>query len=135
MTTLPVLDLRRLNAGSAERDTFLADLRHAVRDVGFYYVTGHGIAPAVLEEAYAFFRLPQAEKDAIAMVNSPLFRGYTRSGGELTRGQPDWREQLDIGSERPAARTIGKDAPPWTRLPGPNQWPAALPARPAARVP
>lgn len=136
MTTLPVLDLRRLNAGSADRDAFLAELRHAVRDVGFYYVTGHGIAPAVLEEAYqqahAFFRLPEAEKDAIAMVNSPHFRGYTRSGGELTRGRPDWREQLDIGSERPAARTIGKDAPPWARLPGPNQWPVALPSlRPA----
>ncbi|SNT19936.1 MULTISPECIES: hypothetical protein [unclassified Azospirillum] len=31
MTTLPVLDLRRLNAGSAERDAFLADLRVAQR--------------------------------------------------------------------------------------------------------
>ena len=39
---------------------------------------------------------------------------------------PDWREQIDIGSERAA---LPRDAglPAWTRLRGPNQWPAALP--------
>jgi len=35
------------------------------------------------------------------MVRSPHFRGYTRLGGELTRGEVDWREQIDIGPERP----------------------------------
>ena len=35
------------------------------------------------------------------MVNSPHFRGYTRVGMERTRGLPDWREQIDIGAERP----------------------------------
>ncbi len=30
------------------------------------------------------------------------FRGYNRAASELTRGQPDWREQFDIGAERPA---------------------------------
>ena len=45
---------------------------------------------------------------------------------ERTRGMPDWREQIDIGSERAA---LPRDAglPAWTRLRGPNQWPAALP--------
>jgi isopenicillin N synthase-like dioxygenase len=36
------------------------------------------------------------------MIHSPHFRGYNRAASELTRGQPDWREQFDIGAERPA---------------------------------
>jgi len=60
------------------------------------------------------------------MVLSPHFRGYTRPGWERTRGRPDRREQIDIGAERPALPT-GPGAPPWARLQGPNQWPAALP--------
>jgi isopenicillin N synthase-like dioxygenase len=70
--------------------------------------------------------LPEAEKQAIAMLNSPHFRGYNRAASELTRGRPDWREQIDIGAER-AALLLGPDSPPWARLQGPNQWPAALP--------
>src|SRR5690606_6978506 len=59
-------------------------------------------------------------------VNSPHFRGYNRKGMEFTRGQRDWREQVDFGPERePLPRTA--DSPAWTRLRGPNQWPAALP--------
>ncbi len=135
MPNLPILDLRRLDAGPGERTAFLADLRRAVRDVGFYYVTGHGVPDDILTKAYqqanAFFWLKQADKDAIAMANSPHFRGYTRTGGELTRGRQDWREQLDIGTERDAL-PLTADSPAWVRLPGPNQWPASLPTlRPA----
>ncbi len=32
------------------------------------------------------------------MIHSPHFRGYNRAASELTRGQPDWREQFDIGA-------------------------------------
>lgn len=128
---LPLIDLSAFDAGGAARDACLAALGEAAREVGFFYLAGHGIAAArisgVIEAARRFFALPEADKMAIAMVNSPHFRGYTRAGGELTRGRPDWREQIDIGVERPAlARDPG--APAWTRLPGPNQWPAALPA-------
>ena len=62
------------------------------------------------------------------MVRSPHFRGYTRLGGELTRGEVDWREQIDIGPERPPIGGPGK--PDYLWLQGPNQWPAALPELP-----
>ncbi|MEH3034829.1 MAG: hypothetical protein PGN07_12605, partial [Aeromicrobium erythreum] len=52
------------------------------------------------------------------------FRGYTRTGGELTQGAVDWREQIDVGSEREPSPV--RD-PAYLRLDGPNQWPAALP--------
>jgi isopenicillin N synthase-like dioxygenase len=127
---VPVLDLSRLGQGASERRTFLFDLRTAARDVGFFYLSGHGISAAeideVLDASRRFFALPEADKLAIEMVKSPQFRGYTRTGGELTKGKADWREQLDIGVERrPISQ--GPGIPAWTRLQGPNQWPSALP--------
>lgn len=129
-SAIPLLDLSRLDAGEAPRAAFLAELRAAAHDVGFFYLTGHGVEPALLgdlvEFSRRFFALPAAEKLAIEMVNSPHFRGYNRVAWELTRGAPDWREQIDIGAERRALpRESGE--PAWTRLQGPNQWPAALP--------
>jgi isopenicillin N synthase-like dioxygenase len=73
-----------------------------------------------------FFTLPETERRALAIANSPHFRGYTRLGDERTRGVSDWREQLDVGPEEPAERVAPSD-PPWRRLRGPNQWPAGLP--------
>nr|WP_314075070.1 isopenicillin N synthase family oxygenase [uncultured Roseococcus sp.] len=131
--SLPVLDLSRIDG--PDRAQFLVELRDAARNVGFFYLVGHGV-PAELEaevrrEANAFFALPEKDKLAVEMINSPHFRGYNRAGRELTRGAPDWREQFDVHAEREALpQTPG--AAPWTRLQGPNQWPEAQPAlRPA----
>jgi isopenicillin N synthase-like dioxygenase len=127
---IPLLDLRRFDAGEAERTAALAELRAAAHDVGFFYVAGHGVDPRLLrdlmESARRFFLLPEDDKLAIEMVNSPHFRGYNRVASERTRGRPDWREQIDIGAERPALPRDG-NSPVWARLQGPNQWPAALP--------
>ncbi|WP_186371665.1 isopenicillin N synthase family dioxygenase [Yersinia alsatica] len=128
--TLPLLDLSLLNGSDSERQAFLSALRHAARDIGFFYLTGHGIDPALLKQIQTlsreFFALPDEEKLAVAMVRSPHFRGYNRAASELTRGQPDWREQFDIGAERtPLPQTPG--TPSWARLQGPNQWPEGLP--------
>lgn len=127
-TTLPILDLARYH--SAERDAFLTDLRHAARDIGFFYLINHGVDDAlqhaVQREAQRFFALPDEQKQQVAMIHSPHFRGYNRAASELTRGQPDWREQFDIGAERPAL-LLSDDDPGWRRLQGPNLWPQALP--------
>ncbi|WP_369117763.1 isopenicillin N synthase family dioxygenase [Mycobacterium avium] len=126
VTAVPEVDLR------ADPDVLRDGLREAAHRVGFFYLTGHGV-PAdlvdrVLDAARRFFRLPQADKDAVAMVRSPHFRGYTRLGGERTRGAVDWREQIDIGPERPPIGGLDKSDYRW--LQGPNQWPAALPELP-----
>lgn len=127
--TLPVLDLARYTS-SAERDAFLADLRHAARDIGFFYLINHGVDDAlqhaVQREARRFFALTESQKEQVAMIHSPHFRGYNRAASEITRGQPDWREQFDIGAERPALLLSDSD-PRWRRLQGPNLWPGALP--------
>lgn len=126
VTALPIVDL------DADSGQLLASIRKAAHDVGFFYLVGHGVPAAlvtrVLDAARRLFALPQADKDAIAMVRSPHFRGYTRLGGELTRGEVDWREQIDIGPERPPIGGPGR--PDYLWLQGPNQWPAALPDLP-----
>jgi isopenicillin N synthase-like dioxygenase len=125
-TTLPVVDLRD------EPAALRARLRTVAHEVGFFYLTGHGVPDGLtdrlLTAARALFALPQGDKEAVAMVNSPHFRGYTRLGGELTGGAVDWREQLDVGPER---EPLIDPAEPHLRLQGPNQWPAGLPELPA----
>jgi isopenicillin N synthase-like dioxygenase len=65
-------------------------------------------------------------KQRIAIHHSRHFRGYTGVGGEITRLQPDLREQIDFGEElEPVAQAA--DTPAWWGLQGPNQWPAELP--------
>ncbi|WP_194397954.1 isopenicillin N synthase family dioxygenase [Microbacterium atlanticum] len=126
---LPILDLSQLDAGPDAAAQFRDDLRAATHDVGFFYLTGTGES-AELEQrlhraARGFFALPEADKLAIENVKSPHFRGYTRVGGERTQGKVDWREQIDIGPERPVVSD--PDAPDFARLIGPNLWPAAQP--------
>ncbi len=125
MPSLPVIDLSRL-----DEQPQLRTLRSVAREIGFFYLVGHGIDRSrdatLLRAARQFFALDDADKQAIAMIRSPHFRGYTGAGGERTRGLPDWREQIDIGLDRePVPRT--RSAGAWTRLIGPNQWPAAPP--------
>lgn len=124
MVELPVVDL------SGDPDRLRAVLREVTHEVGFFYLTGHGVSPRLVDEvlsaARRLFALPAEDKDAIAMVRSPHFRGFTRLGGELT----DWREQIDVGPERRAI-AHGKDLD-YLWLQGPNQWPKAVPELRAA---
>lgn len=128
MSRLPVVDLTQLLATSTTRTDALAELARICRDVGFFYLTGHGLPQTQLDAMLAlgrdFFALPDNEKRAIQMRHSPHFRGYSGIAAELTRGRPDQREQFDIMREQAAPL---KRQQPWQGLIGPNQWPAAMP--------
>ncbi|MCJ0978809.1 isopenicillin N synthase family oxygenase [Rhodococcus sp. ARC_M12] len=118
---LPVLDF-----ASADHDpqAFQRSLREAAHRSGFFYLVGHGIETErmheVLRLAREFFAVPDSVKDEISQLKSPHFRGYSRVGGELTNGRVDWREQIDIGPERPAI----DGAVGYWNLQGPNLWPS-----------
>lgn len=124
---LPVLDLADLDGGPAARLRFREALRTATHEVGFFHLRHH-IEPEVIAELFdvarRFFALPEEDKRAVEMTRSPYFRGWTRLDGELTQGQVDHREQIDLGSEVAANDVVD---PPYMRLDGPNQWPDALP--------
>jgi isopenicillin N synthase-like dioxygenase len=131
IAALPFVDIGRFHAGPAAREAFVAELRAILHDHGFFYLTGHGVDPDLIADVVAtakrFFALPPEEKLKIEMVKSPHFRGYNRAGAEHTRGEKDWREQLDINTEGEAVADVPADRP-WLHLLGPNQWPdEALP--------
>jgi isopenicillin N synthase-like dioxygenase len=128
--TLPILDLSRLDGGAEEAAAFRTDLRNVMHDVGFFYLVGHGVPQPLIDEVLdvsrRFFDLPIEDKLSIENVKSPQFRGYTRVGKELTHGDIDWREQIDIGVDRETVEPGDGVANYW-RLEGPNLWPEALP--------
>ncbi len=128
--SLPVLDLSQLDAGEEAAETFRNELRRVTHEVGFFYLVGHGISDELIAQALdvsrRFFQLPEADKLAIENVHSPQFRGYTRVGGELTHGDVDWREQIDLGVDREPVEP-GEGVPDYWRLEGRNLYPEALP--------
>ncbi|WP_327345106.1 isopenicillin N synthase family dioxygenase [Streptomyces europaeiscabiei] len=127
---LPIIDLSAADRGPGARALLHAQLHSAAHDVGFFQLVGHGVGEEEIGRLTAamrgFFALPEAERLAIDNVNSPHFRGYTRTGDERTGGSRDWRDQLDIGAER-AAHLPGAGEPAYWWLQGPNQWPGSLP--------
>ncbi|MEU5382284.1 isopenicillin N synthase family dioxygenase [Kitasatospora cineracea] len=129
-TSLPVIDLSLADGTPADRERLHRDLRAAATGVGFFQLTGHGVTPAetaaLTSAMRAFFALPEADRLAVSNLNSPHFRGYTRTGDERTGGRRDWRDQLDIGPELPP-HVPAPGEPAYWWLEGPNQWPAALP--------
>ena len=136
--SLPVIDMSALfGADRVARAAVAAAIAAACEDDGFFYVTGHGVTPGVLQrleaEARAFFDLPTAEKQTIAMGRGgAAWRGWFPLGGELTSGRPDNKEGLYLGEQ------LGADDPRvaagWP-LHGSNLWPAAAPGlKPAAEA-
>ncbi len=129
--TLPVFDMTRLrtepDSAAAVQDA--RDLRDICHHQGFCYVIGHGLVRAaedVFETAEQFFALPANARQALAIANTPHFRGYTLLGDERTKGARDWRDQMDFSHDEPAKALAAGD-PPWLNLRGPNQWPPTLP--------
>ncbi len=98
---LPVIDLSRPEAEIA-REIFAACTR-----TGFFYIKNHGV-PSALEQklerlAQEFFAWPEERKMDYAMAKAGVaWRGFFPLGGELTSGQPDWKEGLYFGEEHPA---------------------------------
>ena len=75
---IPVLDLSR-SQHAATKPAFLADLRRALLEVGFLYISNTDINQTLVEDVIsngkAFFELPDEAKLAIQMKNAPSFLG------------------------------------------------------------
>jgi isopenicillin N synthase-like dioxygenase len=109
--TLPIVDLTATDAAAA--------IDRACREMGFFYVVGHGVDEGLQQRleaaARAFFALPDEAKSAIAMERGGIaWRGWFPVGGELTSGVPDRKEGIYFGAEAP---------PSEVPLHGPNLFP------------
>jgi isopenicillin N synthase-like dioxygenase len=106
LNAIPVIDIAALLTGSPEAARAVAGkLGQACREVGFFYVTGHGVPAALLarvfERSAAFFAAPASIREAASFSGPGGNRGYIRLGGEtLDPGQPaDVKEAFNIGLE------------------------------------
>jgi isopenicillin N synthase-like dioxygenase len=130
--SIPVIDLSDLRAGdtttaaSKAYKQRLAKMLHAAcRDIGFFYLTGHGVDPVLQAEledqSRRFFDMEQAAKMRIRMaLGGRAWRGYFPLGAELTSGKPDLKEGIYFGQELPPDHPKVKAGIP---LHGPNLFP------------
>jgi isopenicillin N synthase-like dioxygenase len=93
--------------------------------MGFFYVVGHGVDPALQVRidllAREFFARPEAEKQEIAMARGGrAWRGWFPVGGELTAGVADDKEGVYFGADLgPDHRQVTAG----TAMHGPNLYP------------
>jgi len=123
---IPVIDIGPLRDGS-DPTGVAQKLNRASRDVGFIYVSHHGIADSLLEAAretaLAFFRQPEDAKRQVAV--SEKHRGFLGQGGARMQAgaKPDLKESFIFGYQD-ADGITPEDHP----LRGANRWPADAPA-------
>lgn len=124
---VPVIDLGADRGWPADMwDDAARELRTASREIGFFYVSDHGVPQSLIDAelaaARAFFDQPLEAKLAIDIAKSTNMRGYEPIGLQtLDEGSaPDLKESLMLG------RDLGPEHP-WVRdgvaYEGPNQWP------------
>lgn len=122
---IPVVDIGPLRDGS-DRQGVAEALHRASREVGFIYITNHGIAPDLLSGARAtaldFFRqAPDAKADVSITAHH---RGWLGQGGAKMHdtARPDLKESY-IWGYQDATGAAPEDHP----LRGANLWPEAMP--------
>lgn len=136
MGSVPTIDLTPWFDGSATgRAAVAREMDEALRSVGFFLVTGHGVSrgerAAVREAARQFFALPQEVKNAYAVTVGG--RGWLPPGVEAngysegTETPPDLKESYAVGAEEKTGTAEVDDF--WFPQ---NVWPAEVPVLEAA---
>ncbi len=127
---IPVVDIAGLAGDDpGDRQRTADALGAAARDVGFAYLTGHGVDPVLFDRltavTEAFFALPQAEKMRTWIGQSSNHRGYVPPGEEVFAGAlPDEKEAFDLGLDLPDGDpSISAAVAAGAVMLGPNQWP------------
>lgn len=122
--SLPVIDLAELERRGG--GALAAALDQACTEHGFFYLRGHGIAPALIDDCFAaarrFFALDEAVKQRWHIDRSAIRRGYDPLGWQaLDPDAPaDLKESFYLGVDRgPEDPLVAAGVPQQ----GPNQWP------------
>ncbi len=106
IASVPIIDVAALVGGPGSAQAVAQQIGAACRAHGFFYIVGHGVDEALCQrletQSREFFALPEERKEAVRMaLGGRAWRGWFPPGGELTSGQPDWKEGLYLGAELP----------------------------------
>jgi isopenicillin N synthase-like dioxygenase len=130
--TIPVVDVSGLFGTPPERAAVATELATAASQVGFLYVTGHGVPEelftGLLGQAERFFAQPLERKMEVYIGYSSNHRGYVPTGEEggstklpaESMKAPDLKEAFDLSLELPDDDAEYLAGNPML---GPNQWP------------
>lgn len=127
-SSVSILDYSLIKSPTT-KPQFILQLQHALINVGFLYLTNHGVDTQLIDTLKSYipqlFALPQDDKDRIGMANSEHFLGYSSLGKELTKGKVDRREQFDFATPHVSRWRKGETSKEleYLRLWGPSQWP------------
>jgi len=120
---LPIIDM------SADETTLAGRVGDAARNIGFFYMTGHGIDPDLIAAVFAgakqFFALPSEVKLRQSIKRSPHNRGYVAIEEEsLDPSKPaDFKEAFNIGLDLSAGDPRVVAGEPFR---GVNLWPRQI---------
>lgn len=127
LQSIPVLDLNSFLRGNArEREAFVQESGDALRDIGFFALSGHGVDERVIQKAYDlarnFFDLNENTKNKYEDLRLKGQRGFTSFGREHAKDHkaPDLKEFYHVGRELPAGLKLNEEFPN-------NIWPAEVP--------
>ena len=106
--SVPVIDVSALRRpdSDAERQRAVAEIGEACMEVGFFYVSNHGVSEAVQEQLETscrqFIGQPREIKRKIEMAKAGTrWRGYFEVGEEHTCAVVDQKEGIYFAAERP----------------------------------
>ena len=100
---LPIIDLSSFGDDERALNQVAGEIGAACRDVGFFYVVGHGVGRDLMAEAFAqskaFFALPFADKQRLAIETIGGNRGYSGLLHEALdpKQGPDNKEAYNVG--------------------------------------
>ncbi|CAM6094241.1 unnamed protein product [Calypogeia fissa] len=132
-TSIPIIDIEPLvttrldvahDIGNPKVINVVKEIDDACKNVGFFYVKGHGVPPDLLDDVREvgreFFNLPREEKHQIIMNSASGYRGYQKLGENITKGIPDLHEAIDYFKDWNGRFPESMSGHP---LLGQNKWP------------
>lgn len=125
---IPVVDISALKSeGLSAQRTVARLIGEACREIGFFYITGHGVTPEMVGKVFnmtsRFFQAPLEFKNNAAFTGVGGNRGFIRLGTEtLDPGKPaDVKEAFNIGLELDVSDPDLIEGKPFRAA---NVWPA-----------